>query len=185
MMKKRIMGTGSLFVPALFAGIFMMSSSQASTGEVQFVGVVESVSCDLITEVDGVNTGLVQLGTSPKGGTGPLVRINLKPDMNLPGCQALPWASDSGQVVNVSISWVGPFVPGPAETNPTILKPQSGLATDAVVELLPLNANDASGRFFNLTGADQHTGLQYTAQLKGGSEAGDYQSAAAFVIAWQ
>lgn len=183
-MKKQIMGTGILFVPAAFAGIFMMTSSQASTGEVQFAGVVENVSCDLITEVDGENTGLVQLGTSPKGGTGPLVRINLKPDMSQPGCQALPWVSDIGDYVRASITWLGPFAPGPAETNPTILKPQSGQATDAVVELLPLNANDASGRYFNMTGAEQYTGLQYTAQLKGGSEAGDYQSAAAFVVSW-
>ena len=184
-MKKRNKDAGLLLIPALLAGALTMSSPRAATGEVQFFGEVSVSSCDVTVEVNGIRTTLAQMGTAPRNGSGPLVRINLKPDMSLSGCQNLPWGSGFG----VLITWMGPFMPKasdrPVWANPTLLKPQSGLATDALVELLAQNSTDDAGNLFDFGDgfpATKNTGAEYIARLKGGTQAGDYQSAAVFVM---
>lgn len=101
------------------------------------------------------------------------------------GCQNLLRGSGFG----VSITGTGAFMPNasdrPARATPTLLKPPSGLTTDALVELLAQNSTDDAGNLFDFGNglpATKDTGAEYIARLKGGAQAGDYQSAAASVM---
>ncbi|WP_336285298.1 hypothetical protein [Citrobacter arsenatis] len=182
MTKKQITGAWWLFLSVLFSGVLFTPFSQAvaGTGDVRFLGAVTNYSCDVIVEVNGVRTTLAQLGTAPRNGSGPLVNITITPDMSQPGCQAQDFENSNNPV---GIIWQGPFIVTTPGDTPTLLKPLSGRATDAVVDLQFINANDGYGQWFNP--ADFMSGAKYTAQLKAGNKAGDFYTAAAFVVVYQ
>ncbi|HIF3101882.1 TPA: fimbrial protein [Salmonella enterica] len=160
--------------------LVVMSGSAMAASEVQFLGVVTDTTCDLTPSVNGSVNGLVQLGSVKKGVIGSTVDFVLKADPTATGCGA----SDlQGKVA--TISWNGPF-------SGEGLKPQSGTATDAVVLISSKNAQTTPVQSINQShistdfDAEKLTteGAQYTAALKGGTKVGDYQSAAAYVVAY-
>lgn len=183
MTKKQITGAWWLFFSVLLSGVLFAPFSQvvAGTGDVRFLGAVTNYSCDVIVEVNGVRTTLAQLGTAPRNGSGPLVNITITPDMSQPGCQAQDFENSN---LPVGIIWQGPFADIlPGYFVATRLKPLSGQATDAEVDFQYINANDGYGLWFNP--ADFMSGAKYTAQLKAGNKAGDFYTAAAFVVVYQ
>ncbi|MGY0145497.1 fimbrial protein [Edwardsiella tarda] len=158
----------------------------ASQGEVQFFGNVSAATCDVAPEISGSVNNLIQLGTVTNGGTGEGSDIGVEVPFTLKakkatsvGCSALSGTKTA------TVYWDGPL-------NSDGIANQSGLATDAVVLLKPTNASDSqeksisagkrSATFIeNLVNTD---GYQFTAQLKGGTVAGDFRSAAVFAVTY-
>ncbi|MEG0867320.1 MAG: fimbrial protein [Hafnia sp.] len=171
-MKKNLLAVSALALAV------MSGSALAANGEVQFLGVVTDTTCDLKPESGGSVNNLVQLGTVAKNTAGTVVNFALKADAAQPGCAGL-----TGK--KATIGWAGPF-------SNTGLKAQSGLAADAWTKIDTVNAQTTPAQNINSThlssdfDADLLTtaGAQFTAQLNGGSDVGDYQSAAAFVVAY-
>ncbi|ECC9924305.1 fimbrial protein PefA [Salmonella enterica subsp. enterica] len=173
-MKKNLLAVSALALAV------MSGSALAASGDVQFIGVVTDTTCDVNPGVNGSVSNLVQLGTAETGNTGPLVNFSLKPDMTQSGCQGLTNTNA------VTIGWAGPF-------DANGLTAQSGTATDAWTEIKHTNATvlttiTASSLSSVMTGdvfiANGGQGATFTAQLNGGATAGDYQSAAAYVVAY-
>ncbi|MEG2398562.1 MAG: fimbrial protein [Citrobacter sp.] len=171
-MKKNLLAVSALALAV------MSGSALAANGEVQFLGVVTDTTCDLKPEAGGTVNNLVQLGTVAKNTAGPVVNFALKADATQAGCAAL-----TGKA---TIGWSGPF-------STTGLKAQSGVASDAWTKIDTVNADGAqvvqninSTHLSSDFKADLLTidGAKFTAQLNGGGTAGDYQSAAAFVVAY-
>lgn len=170
-MKKNLLAVSALALAV------MSGSALAANGEVQFLGVVTDTTCDLKPETGGAVNNLVQLGTVAKGTAGTVVNFALKADPAAPGCATL-----TGKA---TIGWAGPF-------SATGLKAQSGLATDAWTKIDTVNADTTAVQNINSTHLSSQfdatqltvTGAQFTAQLNGGAIVGDYQSAAAFVVAY-
>ncbi|WP_336285297.1 fimbrial protein PefA [Citrobacter arsenatis] len=170
-MKKNLLAVSALALAV------MSGSAMAANGEVQFLGVVTDVTCDLIPETGGAVNNLVQLGTVAKNTAGTAVDFTLKADGNQAGCQGL-----TGKA---TIGWAGPF-------STTGLKAQSGLATDAWTKISTVNADTTAVQ--DITSSKLSTqfdatlltsdGAKFKAQLNGGAIVGDYQSAAAFVVAY-
>lgn len=156
-------------------------TATASNGEVRFIGAVTDVTCDLVPSVDGNVSNLIQLGTAAVNGDATPVNFSLKSGGDA-GCAAL---TDTDVV---KISFAG-------ELTDAGLGAQSGLATDAYVTILSKNAaadntaiiskgsdtREFAGDLFKDANA---VGAQFEATLHGQSEAGDYQSALAFVVAY-
>ncbi|MBC6504702.1 fimbrial protein [Citrobacter freundii] len=172
-MKKNLLAVSAL-------ALAVMSGSAMAANEVQFLGVVTDTTCDLTPSVNGSVNGLVQLGSVTKTATGTPVDFALKADPTAPGCGT---ADLQGKVA--TIGWNGPF-------NTDGLKPQSGTATDAVALIASKNAQTtaiqpitqshlSAGFDASILTTD---GAQFTAALKGGAVAGDYQSAAAYVVGY-
>lgn len=170
-MKKNLLAVSALALAV------MSGSALAANGEVQFLGVVTDTTCDLKPETGGAVNNLVQLGTVAKSTAGNVVNFALKADPAAPGCAAL-----TGKA---TIGWTGPF-------SVTGLKAQSGLATDAWTKIDTVNAQTTAAQNINSTHLSSDfdaaklttDGAQFTAQLNGGTIVGDYQSAAAFVVAY-
>lgn len=157
------------------------SSTVAASGDIRFVGAVTDVTCNVQPSVNGAVNNMVQLGTASLTTPATAVDFSLKSTGDA-GCTSLV----SSDVVRIIFS--GPL-------NMSGLINQSGSATGAMVKIKSVNASadnsvDISqtstsrsfpGSLFNSTTAD---GAKFTAQLVGGSAAGDYQSAVAFVVAY-
>ncbi|HAU2802511.1 TPA: fimbrial protein PefA [Salmonella enterica] len=171
----------NIIAASLFSLLTLTGSTVASTGDIQFNGVVTSTTCDVKPSVGGAVNNLIQLGTVAPSAQGSLVNFSLKPDISQNGCSALT----STNVV--TISWTGTF-------NANGLAAQSGAATDAWTEIKHTNATGAAttinatslsssiagDKFIESSGQ----GALFTAQLNGGSKPGDYQAAAAYMIAY-
>ncbi|HII3146300.1 TPA: fimbrial protein PefA [Citrobacter braakii] len=170
-MKKNLLAVSALALAV------MSGSALAANGEVQFLGVVTDTTCDLKPEVGGTVNNLVQLGTVAKSTAGTVVNFALKADAAQAGCAAL-----TGKA---TIGWAGPF-------SNNGLKAQSGLATDAWTKIDTVNADTTPAQNINSTHLSSlfdatkltSDGAKFTAQLNGGLIAGNYQSAAAFVVAY-
>lgn len=171
-----------LLVVSALAVAAVSGAAHAANGEVQFLGVVTNVTCD-IKPVTGGGTvsDLVQLGTVLPSTVGADVPFALMPDMTQPGCQGLTGTNTA------TISWSGPF-------DAQGLQKQSGAATGAWTEVKSVNAKTTPVQSINTgtgtlsTDIDGLTfttdGAKFTAALHGGATPGDYQSSAAFVVAY-
>lgn len=172
-MKKNLLTVSAL-------ALAVLSGSAMAANEVQFLGVVTDTTCDLVPEVSGAVKNMVQLGSVQKGATGTAIDFTLKADAAAPGCGTTDLA---GKVA--TIGWGGPF-------NATGLTAQSGAATDAITliktknaQTTPVQAITSSTTNANFDAEKLTTdGAQFTAQLQGGQVVGDYQSAAAYVVAY-
>lgn len=172
-MKKQLLAVSAL-------ALAVMSGSALAANEVQFLGVVTDSTCDLTPSVNGSVNVLVQLGSVKKGGTGSTVDFALKADPTVTGC-----GTNDLQGKVATIGWNGPF-------NGEGLKTQTGAATDAVALISSKNAQTTAVQAITQShlSADFDAsilttdGAQYTAALKGGTAVGDYQSAAAYVVAY-
>lgn len=156
------------------------SGSVMAANEVQFVGVVSDSTCDLTPKVNGSVQNLVQLGSVATNTTGTPVSFTLKADPTATGCGTTDLA---GKIA--TISWAGPF-------NTVGLKAQGGVATDAVTLISTVNAQTTPIQSITSTHSNAEfdatkltsDGAQFTAALKGGAIVGDYNSAAAYVVAY-
>lgn len=167
-----------LMVASAIAMSLMAGSAMASQGDVQFFGNVTANTCDVTPEVDGNVTNMVQLGTVSTNGAGDEIPLVFKATNATGGdCQSL-----AGKTATVA--WGGPL------TEQGIAN-QGGLADDAYVVLNSTNAksDQAITKDSNAVDFDASKviadGLAFTAQLKGGSIAGDFQSAAAYAVTYQ
>lgn len=173
-MKKQLLAVSALALAV------MSGSALAANGDVQFLGVVTDTTCDVNPGVNGAVNNVVQLGTATTNGKAGLVNFSLKPDMTQAGCQGL---TDTNKV---TIGWTGSF-----DSNG--LKAQSGAAKDAWTEIKAINATTpvtitASSLSSEIAGdvfiANNGQGATFTAELNGGTMPGDYQGAAAYVVAY-
>ncbi|HAM4877256.1 TPA: fimbrial protein [Escherichia coli] len=178
-MKKSIIA--SIVALGLVSGL-----AQAADKEVQFVGSVTTVTCDIDPSVDGSNSmmpGVIQLGSVKTGEAGTPVDFTFKPSAaSQTDCDAM---LDNG---TVSLTWTSDKF-----TNDG-LGAISGAATDAHVEITPQNANGvadfikANGTTHEFSPTTLKTGgdgLKYQAALRGGQVAGDFQSAAKFNFSYK
>lgn len=170
-MKKNLLAVSAL-------ALAVMSGSAMAANEIQFLGVVTDTTCDLTPSVNGGVNSLVQLGSVTKNAisTTP-VDFVLKADPAATGCGNL-----TGKA---TIGWNGPF-------NSEGLKAQGGAATDAVTLISTKNAQTTAVQSITQShlsidfDATKLTtdGAQFTATLKGGNDIGDYNSTAAYVVAY-
>lgn len=167
-----------LMVASAIAMSLMAGSAMASQGDVQFFGNVSETTCDVTPEVNGNVTNLVQLGTVTPNGLGDEIDVAFK---------ATNPAGDNCTALNgktASFAWSGNLI---AEG----VGAQGGLAQDAHVILKPVNGNSADAISSTNTvvtfDADKAIGegFQFTAQLKGGTTPGDFQSATAYAVTYQ
>ncbi|EAB1739356.1 hypothetical protein O3L50_004601 [Salmonella enterica] len=161
------------------ASLGMMNTASAGNGEVQFIGAVTATTCDLSPEVGGSVTSLVQLGTASLNAAAAPVTFSLKADSGQSDCSALDAAKTA------TISWAGQF-------NAQGLANQNGTATGAWMKLTAQNAKTAaqvvtdSASSVEFAGDEiKNNGALFEATLNGGAAAGDFKSAAAFVVAYK
>ncbi|ELV6918006.1 fimbrial protein PefA [Salmonella enterica] len=175
-MKKQFLAVSALALAV------MSGSALAAPQDVQFVGTVTDVTCDIKPEVGGTTGNYVQLGNVTAGQTGSEQLFTLKAD-------AGTGANSCGSLVankTATVSWIGGF-------NGEGLTAKTGTATDAVALISTVNAsgqqvsmtNTATEADFNAANLTNGTGLQYKAQLKGGTKLGDYISSAAFLVTYK
>ncbi len=177
-MKKQFLAVSALALAV------MSGSALAAPQDVQFVGAVTDSTCNIKPEVGGTTGNFVQMGTVTKGTeqqTGTAFTLKA-----VPGTGTTNACTLTG-MTTASVSWVGNF-----DTDG--LKAQSGAAHDAYAIITPVNAkastpitsaNTTSEFESNKLTAATPEGLQFTAKLKGGKQAGDYVSSAAFVVAYK
>lgn len=176
-MKKQFLAVSALALAV------MSGSALAAPQDVQFVGTVTDVTCDIKPEVNGTTGNFVQLGNVKKGQTGAVTLFALKADA---GSSTDP--NSCGSLVankTATVSWIGGF-------NTEGLTPKTGTATDAVALISTVNASGQTQEVamtsttneadFNAANLTNGTGLQYKAQLKGGQQVGEYISSAAFLV---
>ncbi|EDT0233585.1 fimbrial protein PefA [Salmonella enterica] len=174
-MKKQFLAVSALALAV------MSGSALAAPQDVQFVGTVTEVTCDIKPEVNGTTGNYVQLGNVAKGVTGGAMEFALKADAGTGNGSC--GATSAGKTATVS--WIGGF-------NSEGLTSKTGTATDAVALISTVNASGLSPVVamtsttneaeFNAANLSNGTGLKYKAQLKGGQQAGDYISSAAFLV---
>lgn len=178
---KKLLKVSTLTLAVLSGSAFAAPNS----GDVQFIGAVVDTTCDIVPLADtGAVSSVVQLGnvtTSTKAAgsnQSPVVNFSLKPKA---GTTCNPVAMS-----NASFAFSGPL-------EASGLVPQSGTATDAIVKLRAVNAVggahdiDKTRTTSDVTLTDLNDpakGAQFTAQLIGGTQAGDYRSALAYVVSY-
>ncbi|EGA8468189.1 fimbrial protein [Citrobacter freundii] len=172
-----------LFAVSALALSVMSGAALAAPQDVQFVGVVTDVTCDIKPEVNGTTGNYVQLGTVAASATGSDIPFVLKADAGTG--QGSCGSQLTGKTATVS--WVGPF-------DATGLASKTGSATDAVALIKTVNSsatsqvtmtsNDTQAEF-NAANLTNGTGLKFTAALKGGTQKGDYISSAAFLVQYK
>ncbi|HAN6894708.1 TPA: fimbrial protein [Escherichia coli] len=167
-----------LMIASAIAMTMAAGSAMASQGDVQFFGNVTASTCDVTPEVGGNVTNMIQLGTVSTSGAGEEIPLVFKATNASGGdCQSLTSKT-------ATVAWGGPL------TEKGIAN-QGGLADDAYVILTSTNAksDQAITKDDNAVDFDADKvitdGLAFKAQLKGGSTAGDFQSAAAYAVTYQ
>lgn len=176
-MKKQFLAVSALAL-AVISG-----SALAAPQDVQFVGVVTDMTCDIKPEVNGTTGNYVQLGSVKASTTGSDIQFALKADAGTGANSCGTMAANK----TATVSWIGSFDANGLTAN-------SGAATDAVALIKTVNssaaqqvtmtsgANEADFNAANLTNG---TGLKFTAALKGGAQKGDYISSAAFLVQYK
>ena len=167
-----------LIIASAIAMAMTAGSAMAFQGDVQFFGNVTAATCDVTPEVGGNVSSMVQLGTVSISGTGNEIPLVFKAKNATGGdCQTL-----TGKTATVS--WNGPL------TEQGIAN-QGGIAKDAYVILTSTNAKNDKAITKNGNAVDfdadkvNGDGFAFKAQLKGGTVAGDFQSAAAYAVTYQ
>lgn len=172
-----------LFALSALSLALLSGTATASTGDIRFVGAVTDVTCNLVPSVNGAVNNVVMLGIASLDTPSAPVDFSLKSD-GLGDCGTL---ADAG-VVNITF--------GGTLTDQGLAN-QSGLATDAYVEIMSKNSSEAADNAIavtngsntrkftgNLFKSSADAGAQFQAQLVGQTQVGDYQSAISFVVAY-
>lgn len=166
--------------------------AQAAVNEVQFHGTVSTVTCDLAPSVDGSlnpNGNRIELGDLKIGQKGQVVKFSFKPTTqdpaNVTACNDI--AKDPNKTV--SMTWRSDKFGAKG------LGIITGDAKDSFVNIAPVNdkgagkdiitANNTTHEFSASMLADGAEGLKYSAFLQAGQQAGDFQTAATFTMAYK
>ncbi|PLC63470.1 hypothetical protein B9P82_13310 [Citrobacter sp. L55] len=178
-MKKTLLAVSVLSLMAASASVF---AADAGLGTVQFVGTVNSTTCDIVMDNDGSITGgnYIDLGSATVGNKGALKHFTMKAkatDGGTPGCSAIHDAAV------VAITWSGGTFTAAGLDNAT------GTATGTVAEIKDSNGGGvsltSSNKVSTTTGAIlKGTGLIYGVQLSAGTTPGTYASSAAYTVAY-
>ncbi|HAD6864591.1 TPA_asm: fimbrial protein [Salmonella enterica subsp. enterica serovar Typhimurium str. SL1344] len=181
-MKKSIIA--SVVALGLVSGL-----AQAADKEVQFVGSVTNVTCDIEPSVDGSNSmipGLIQLGTVAAGVKGQPVNFTFKPAKDQQNITACDTMQDTG---TAKLTWTS------SNFTAKGLTAISGAATDAAVEISPTNAKAGNGTMITASATSHDfdptllktggAGLKYQAILAGGTQVGDMHTAAKFNFSYK
>ncbi len=174
-MKKLILA--SVVAMAMSAGV-----AQANTGDLQFIGSVSDVTCDIVVENEGVVTNVIQLGTTPVGDKAAPVEFALK--------AADPAACNLGNTANAEVAWASPTI------NSLGLGNGGGTATGTDMTLTATSADGGpkvikkGSNFANFKAADVNgDGFKFEAQLdaatSGTATVGTFTAAAAFAVAYK
>lgn len=180
-MKKNLLAVSALAL-AVMSGSTMAAPN---SGEVNFLGVVTDTTCDIVANSNGSVNNLIQLGTvttstnaTSGSDKGQIIDFALKPKAGT--------TCTFGTATNANIAFSG-NLGAVGVTN------QNGSATDATVKLSSVNAttpgditsanNTAEVAVTNLADSTQD-GAKFQAQLIGGTQAGDYRSAVAYVVSY-
>ncbi|HAI4938043.1 TPA: fimbrial protein [Escherichia coli] len=169
----------SAIAMSMAAGSAMAAGQQS---EVQFLGTVTSVTCDIDTSVNGNATNVVQLGAIAVGASGTPVDFALKAkDPNAAGCQGL-----DQKVANIVFQ---------GALGDKGLENGTGTATKAHVTLKTMNGKDNAQQEIK-KGSNTVTfpgnavigdGYKFQAKLvseTGGTE-GSFDSALAYAVTYQ
>ncbi|EGJ8836519.1 fimbrial protein [Escherichia coli] len=164
-------------------------AAQATEHDVTFNGSVTAVTCDLEVTGEGSHSGLpnmVDLGQAELGSRGKLVNFAFKPSQTNNNQQTCDNMEDTG---TATLTWYGTSFDG------TGLGKTAGTAEGAYVELMATNATadnnqpiTASGTSHDFSPSELKTGgdgLQYSAQLVSGSEAGDFEAVARYAFSYK
>lgn len=179
-----------LMIASAIAMTMTAGSAMASQGDIQFFGTVTAKTCDLVVEQGGAVSGMIQLGTVTNGNTqsgtdiGEVKEFVLKPAAN----------ANCGSITGAHMAWDAPTM------NANGIGNQNGEATDAYVKL---TAKTSAGKVeidggdkeiksgqnnidYTITGTGlTDEGFKFEAQLIGGSQAGDFNTAAAYSVSYQ
>lgn len=175
-MKKLILA--SVVAMAMSAGV-----AQANTGDLQFIGSVSDVTCDIVVENDGVVTNVIQLGTTKPGEKANPVEFALK--------AADPAACTLGTTTtSAEVAWASPTI------NSAGLGNGGGTAGGTDMTLTATSADGGAkpikkgSNFANFKAADVNgDGFRFEAQLdaatSGAATVGTFTAAAAFAVAYK
>lgn len=171
-----------VFIASAIAMAMTAGTAMASHGDVKFFGNVTTQTCDLVPVIGGAVNNMIQLGTVTTKGAGSSHQgkaINFV--LKAKDAAACEEAGKLGAV----ITWDGNLGAEGVEN-------QGGLATDAHVVLLATNAESVNTKITSSQnsatfGKDKLAGEGYmfSAQLIGGSTAGDFRSASAYVVTYK
>ncbi|MGL4666765.1 MAG: hypothetical protein ACRCWR_02400 [Saezia sp.] len=167
-----------IFACTLIALGCMAGTAHASQGEVRFIGSVTDITCDIVPDVGGAVKDTVQLGRVAIGSVADVVNFKLAPNPTGDECLGL-----TGKTAN--IAWTGNFTEAG-------LANHTGTATDAWVKIDAVNSEGTNKAITSTNTASDWTGdkllsegAQFTAQLNGGNVAGNFETAAAFVVSYK
>lgn len=172
-----------VFIASAIAMSMAAGSAMAAQGEVQFFGNVTAQTCDLVPEIGGAVNNMVQLGTvTTKGATGS-AHEGQPIEFSLKAKDAT--ACTEAAKLGATISWDG-------NMGTEGIVNQNGKATDAHVVLLAKNATTADTKITSSNNSATFAsdklsgeGYKFSAQLIGGSTAGDFQTASAYAVTYK
>ncbi|EDR9398808.1 hypothetical protein CC662_24200 [Salmonella enterica subsp. enterica] len=192
---KKVTLTMSVLSLALLAGSASAQTNDTNlqANNIRFLGAVSDTTCNLVPWVDGSVVNVVNVGVAPTNSTADLVHFSLKADVNSATCSNI--VDNTGTTPSykaASIAFMGAL-------DSQGLANQSGSATDAYVEIIATNSDKTSNpivqgdvvrkiagdKLVNQDGSPAAEGATFTAQLHGGAQAGDYQSAISYQVSYQ
>ncbi|EAA8634476.1 fimbrial protein [Salmonella enterica subsp. enterica] len=197
---KKVTLTMSVLSLALLAGSASAQTNDTNlqANNIRFLGAVSDTTCNLVPWVDGSVVNVVNVGVAPVfNGTGSNsgatpVHFALKADGSTTCGGIITNAGGNTSYKAASIAFMGAL-------DSQGLANQSGSATGAYVEIMATNSNKnsapivqgdvvreiAGDKLVNVDGSPAAEGATFTAQLFGGTKAGDYQSAIAYQVSYQ
>ena len=179
-----------LMIASAIAMTMAAGSAMASQGTVQFYGTVTAKTCDIVVDQGGSISNMIQLGSVTNGGTGAGTDIGQEQSFTLK-----PAAGAScGTITTAKMSWDSSALVTNGIGN------QSGKAAGAYVKLVAVNTPSKvqtdtnadkvikagqNSVDYTITGTGLvDEGFKFKAQLVGGTTPGDFNTAAAYSIAY-
>lgn len=152
---------------------------QASNGNIQFYGVVSSATCNVEVLHSGAAKDVVQLGVVKPQATGNETTFTIKAvNPSDASCTNLP--------TTAVVSWAS------TQLNSEGIGKEAGSATNSVVLLTAKNSTTANTPITKNSTSAEFTannvvsnGFEFGAKLKAGTQPGDMQASAAFVIVYK
>lgn len=197
-MKKSVLAISALSLALLAGNASARTNDVTDANNVRFLGAVSAMTCNLVPWVNGSVNNVVNVGVAASKDKGPVVNFALKANPTDTNCSGLAGNATANPAINAASSVSIAFM-GPLDTKG--LANQSGSASDAWVEIIATNADNnknttaitqgdvirdiAIANIWDITaGAPVATGATFTAQLNGGTQIGDYQSAIAYQVSY-
>lgn len=166
---------------ASLVALSALAMSNANAADVTFTGAVTAGTCDLVPEVGGAQSNLVNVGTATVSGTATPVDFALTvKDSTSADCNAVTAAGKTADII-----WMGQF-------DANGLENQTGSATGAWLKLTAKNSVTADTEMKGaVTKAEFEAdkiaadGAQFQVELNAGATPGDFVSVATFAVAYK